>query len=63
MVCACVNVFLLTRAIEVLVFVCSRCSCNHMTEVGKFVRRALKIVTQNDRDFTGINLLYHCFVR
>jgi len=44
-VCVCVNVFLHTRTVEVPVFVHSRSSCKHMTEVGKSVRRALKIVT------------------
>ena len=45
---------------EVPVFLCLRSSYNHVREVGgmlKFVRLAVKIFMQNDRDFAEIILL------
>jgi len=50
------------RAVEVPVLVCLRSSWCHVTEVGgavRFVRLALKVVVQNDRDFVDVIPFLH----
>ena len=59
-VCALNLSFSAIGALKVPVFVYLRSSCNHVSEVGgpfKFVRLALKVITQNDGDFEHVILL------
>jgi hypothetical protein len=53
------------RAMEVLVFVCLRSSCDHVTEVFKglrFMRLALKVATEKEAEFVLYDIPLYVFV-